>query len=283
MIDAREPGKAVGLLEEAHGVLLDVESGFELMRAYDALDKLVEAATLGDKLVALPVVPKEGPSATDARKKVKDALAALSTRTPTLQLQIKRPSKDLVRVKIDDRMLTPEQLDKPIRVNSGNRVVFVTAPGYRPLEVPQVVEKGSSRQYPVIIDMAPIPTPNDQIVRPEEPNETSTHTRLVNAGIGASSAFGLVALATGIAAGASYGGVADAYNRQGCNADCDIEVARRGPALQVLTVTATVTGVAALATGAMTWIYARSERKEPERVSYGIMPTPGGIVVHGRW
>jgi hypothetical protein len=211
------------LLEEAHGILLDAESGFELMRAYEELGKLVEAITVGEKLVALPAAPKDSPRGVEAQRKIKDSLTALATRVSTLQLQIKRPSKDLIRVKVDERTLLPEQLDKPIRVNPGNHELRVTAPGYEPLIIPKDIDKGVVQQYPVTIDMVPIPVPKDEGIHVAPPQETPAQplAPLVKVGIVVSGALGAVALVTGIAAGVSYTGFVDAYKGRGCGADCD--------------------------------------------------------------
>ncbi|MBK9260626.1 MAG: hypothetical protein IPM54_12490 [Polyangiaceae bacterium] len=277
--------KALGVLEEAHGILLSLESGYELMRAYEGVGKLVEALTLGEKLSAMPAAPKESPADADARKKVKDAVTSLSTRVPTIQLLIKQPSKDVVRVKVDERTLLPEQLDKPIRVNPGKREIRVTAPGYQPLTIPQDVEQGSAKQYPVTIEMAAVPAPKDEVIPPIAPPEEPPSPPLkplVKVGIGVSGALGAVAIVTGIGAGVSYTEFVDVYNRQGCS-DCDAEVARRGPTLQALTLTSMITGIGAVAAGTLTFLYARSDQKTAERVSWSVTPTPGGVVFHGRF
>ena len=284
LVDAHEADKAVGLLEEAHGILLDPESGFELMRAYTDVGKLVEALTLGEKLAALPVGPKESQGNVDARKKIKDAVSSLATRVPTIQLQVQRPAKDLVRVKVDERTLLPEQLDKPIRVNPGKREILVTAPGYEPLTIPQEIEQGTAKQYPVTVNMNPVATPKGEIhtTLPEEPPSPPLNP-LVKVGIGVSSALGVVAIASGIGAGVSYVGFVDAYNRRGCGANCDAEVADRRPTLQALSIIWPIAGALAIAGGTLTFVYARKDQKTSETVGWSVAPTVGGFVVHGRW
>ena len=106
---------------------------------------------------------------------------------------------------------------------------------------------------------------------------------IVKVGIGVSSTLGAVAIVTGIAAGVSYIGFVDVYNGRGCGAKCDAEVAQRGSTLQGLTLTSTITGVMAVAAGTATLIYARKSPQTPEKASWHVTPTAGGIVVHGRW
>jgi len=285
LVDAHEADKAVELLEEAHGILQNPESGYELMRAYDDVGKLNEALTLGEKLNATSVGPKETPNDATARKNIKESVTSLSTRVSTIQLQIKRPAKEIVRVKIDDRTLLPEQLDKPVRVNPGNREILVTAPGYQPLTIPQVVEKGPAKQYPLTIDMKPVEGPKNDVVIPVQPEEPPSPPMkpLTKVGIGVSSALGAIAFGTGIGAAVTYTGFVDAYNRRGCTTNCDAEVEKRGGTLQALTLTSTITGVAAIAAGTLTFLYARSDKKPETGVNLTIAPTVGGFVVHGQW
>jgi hypothetical protein len=285
LVDAHEADKAVELLEEAHAILQNPESGFELMRAYDGVGKVSEALTLGEKLNATTVGPKETPNDATARKNIKDATAALSTRVSTVQLQIKRPSKDLVRVKIDDRTLLPEQLDKPVRVNPGKREILVTAPGYQPLTIPQVIEKEPAKQYPLTIEMTAVEGPKNDVVIPVEPElpPEKPLKPLAKVGIAVSSALGAIAFGTGIGAAVSYTGFVDVYNRRGCSTNCDAEVESRGGTLQALTLTSTITGIAAIAAGTLTVVYITSDRKPQTGLELKVAPTAGGFVVHGRW
>jgi hypothetical protein len=255
------------------------------MRAYTDLGKLAEAITLGEKLQASPAGSKDSPTSAAAHQKIKESVAALTARISTIQLQIVRPTKDLVRVKVDDQTLLPEQLDKPIRVNPGNHELRVTAPGYQPLTIPKVIDKGAAQQYPVKIDMVAVPAPNETVVHqgpaPEVPSQPLAP--LVKVGIGVSGGLGVIAVVTGIAAGVSYVGFVDAYNGRACGTDCDAEVARRRPTLQGLSITSLVTGVLAVGAGTATWMYARKTSKTPEQSSWNVAPTAGGIVVYGRW
>lgn len=274
----------MGLLEEAHGILQDPESGLELMKAYAGTSKIVESLTLGEKLMALPAAPQESAKNVEARKEIKDACEALTGRISTLQLQIVRPTKDLIRVKVDERTLLPEQLDKPIRVNAGKREILATAPGYEPLTIPQVVEEGPVKQYPIKIEMKPVPKPVDTPVQPVIPQEPESPplSSTVKVGIGVSSGLALVAIGTGIGAGVSYVGFVDVYNRRGCGDNCAIEVKKQGSTLQALTFTSVISGTMALAAGAFTLISLRSDPGKSDTAVF-IAPTPGGVVVHGRW
>ena len=285
MLDAHEAEKAISVLEEAHGVLQEPDSGFELMRAYVEVGKLVEAIKLGEKLLALTATSKDPAHNAETQRKIKESLTSISGRVSTIQLQIQRPSKDLVRVKVDEETLLPEQLDKPIRVNAGKHELRVTAPGYEPLTIPKDIDKTTVQQYPVKIDMVPVAAPKDDKFHMSQPEEVPSAPLepFVKVGIGVSSALGAVAIVTGIAAGVSYIGFSDAYNGRGCGANCDAEVAKRGPTLQGLTFTSTITGVMAVAAGAATLVYARKSPKAPEGASWNVSPTTNGIVIHGRW
>jgi hypothetical protein len=285
LVDAHEADKAVELLEEAHGILQNPESGYELMRAYDEVGKLNEALTLGEKLNVSVPGPKETPNDASARKNIKESVTSLTTRMPTIQLQIKRPGKDLVRVKVDERTLLPEQLDKPIRVNPGKREILVTAPGYQPLTIPQVIEKGAAKQYPLTIDMTPVEAPKNDVVIPVVPEEPPAQPMkpLTKVGIAVSSALGAIAFGTGIGAAVTYTGFVDVYNRRGCTTNCDAEVQSRGGTLQALTLTSTITGIAAIAAGTLTFVYARSDKKPQTGINVTVAPTAGGFVVHGQW
>jgi len=285
LLDAHESDRAIGVLEEAHGVLNAPESGYELMRAYADVGKLVEAINLGEKLASLTPLSKDPAHGAETQKKIKETLTSLSARVSTIQLQIQRPSKDVIRVKIDENTLLPEQLDKPIRVNAGKHEIRVTAPGYEPLVIPKDIDKGAVQQYPVKIDMTPIAVSKDdkfQPLPPDENRETPLPT-MVKIGIGVSGGLGAIALGTGIAAGLSYVKFVDSYNRAGCGANCDAEVADRRPTLQALSVTSLVTGVLAVGAATATVVYSRQNQKTPEQASWHVSPTAGGIVIHGRW
>ncbi len=285
MLDAHEADRAVGILEEAHGVLLDPESGLELMRAYAEVGKLDEAITLGEKLAVMPASPKEPSRSAETQRKIKESLTSLSARVSTIKLEILRPSKDLVRVKVDENTLLPEQLDKPIRVNAGKHELRISAPGYEPLIIAKDIDKNTVQQYPVKIDMVPVPKPKDDTMHGVPPQEVPSPPLdpIVKVGIGVSSALGAVAIVSGIAAGVSYVGFVDAYNGRGCGAKCDAEVTQRGSTLQGLTLTSTITGVMAVAGGTATLIYARKSAQAPEQASWNVAPTAGGIVIYGRW
>jgi hypothetical protein len=278
-LQAGEPARALPLLKEAHDIMHVPTTGYDLMQAYAELDKLVDARAIGEEIQRQPKVPDEPEAFAEARTNIDKAIKVLDGLIPTITVHIQGPPRELVRVTIDGKPLTTEQIEKPYRVNRGNHRIVTTAEGYDRKEVPVPIDTPTARNYDVDVSLRLVPP-----VLPAKP--PTADPRWVAAGIATTAAFGLVSLGTSIGAAVTYESAVDAYNRKGCGSDCEKIYAQEAPRLQALSYTWTLTGVATLIIGMRTLTYARPKKvaaTAQDKVSMTIVPPMGGVFVRGEF
>jgi len=285
--------RAATLLEKAHRIMRVPPTAFDLMQAYDGLGKFVEALAIGDEMQKQPAKPNEPQPFVDARKKIDAAMDAIASRTPTLGLKISGTSLADARATIDGVPVSPEQFDKPIRVNPGTRKIRVTAQYCDPFETTQEAEAGAERHYDVDVKLVCKPPPPARPVPPQPvvpDNGALSKRNGIIAGSVVAGGFALVGV--GMAIGSKMANdravvVAsrvDCFGMRACESTYNAYYGM-SEGLAISSLFAFGIGVAL---GTTTLVYGlmgqtSSDAPAPARISLQVVPIGNGLALRGTW
>lgn len=285
-LGAKHYERAATLLEKAHRIMHVPPTAIDLMNAYALQDKLVEAWAIGEDMQKQGGKPKEPEPFVVARKKIDEAMEALASRTPTINLHILGTSIAGARTTIDGVMVTRKQLDKPIRVNPGTHKIHVTASYCDPFEKTLETEAGPERHYDVEVKLTCKPPP------PAMPDNAARSKRnWIIAGSAIASGFTLAGV--GMAIGSKITNDEAVYVASRA-ADCiDLAVCERiydarfgaskAWAISSLVAFGVAVGIAVPTIVVVARGRASAEVRAQTRVSLQVVPVGNGLALHGKW
>jgi hypothetical protein len=202
----------------------------------------------------------------------KARLDAITASIPTLAVRLAADVPEGTRVRLDGRLLAPDELDMPRELDPGRHILVAEAPGRIPREYP--VPLGTGERASILLSPGPVATRTWDTVGPaaaapsEEPSETGANGKagFRTAGL----AFGGAGLAV-VGVGAVLGGLtlakkADLQDECPDPARCTnegVELAGDGEVLGDASTAAFVTGSAALAVGVVLYLVGREDSGAP--------------------
>lgn len=293
-LDAGEPERALPLLKEAHDIMHVPTTALDLMRVYGDLNKLVEARGVGEEAERMPVLPNEPGAYREARVKIKEALEALDSQIPLLDLAISGAPIDKVRVHVEGREVPTDNIDKPIRMNPGEQPIEVTAPNCGRFVTTQKAESGLDRRYKVQVDLSchePVVSPEVEkkpVMVAPMPQPPQADKRLIGAGFASAAVFVGAGVGLSIAAKNANDRAVEAagvgcVDQAACRKTYSDQYGR-STTLTGLAIPAFVVSGGLVLTTSIYWVLNRSTSETPKtKVSAMVTPGMQGVMVQGPW
>ncbi len=199
------------------------KEGDEKFRAGDYSGAL-KAFAAADAIMGIPVDPTEN----EVQQKARDEAARLAedvgAAIPSLQVQVTGvPSGTVVTMRVDDAEVPASAQGFPRKVDPGEHVVSVSAPGYRPVKRKVAVREGQASEFAIRLEAGDEPMPDAEPAGEGE-GEGEVSDSAGGGGISPLVPIGFAVGGAGLVVGAVCGGitlarVSDLENR-GCP-DCD--------------------------------------------------------------
>ncbi len=167
----------------AHELVKVPTTGIRLGKAQEKNGKLLEARDVWLWVARFPQKPGESPAFGEARTEAAALAKAIAPRIPALVIQVQAPEGVEPVVEIDGKPVPAAALSLPRKVNPGQRVVAVSAPGFDRVEGKVSVKEGETRTVSIEMkakaggaggeatvsgsgDTLPDPPPDDGAARP---------------------------------------------------------------------------------------------------------------------
>lgn len=269
--------QAAALFEKAHAILHNPVSALDLMMAYGYLEKNVEASGIGEEIRRQTPAPDEPAAHKEARKRIAEALDALEARVSKFVLRFKEPRPAGLVITLDGKPLRLDDLEKSVRVNRGDHVIFCAAPGFAPKRITQSVLAKTAEEFAIPIEMDSTGKTRSNTATTSTDSATGNVPMVPWILFGSSAA---VALGLGIGAGAVYQGMEEAWNSPQCGQAC-LEFNDSRPALIGLSISSVAVGALSLGTLGFA-LYKTFKKPEQPTTAYFVPSTNGGSLVV-RW
>lgn len=260
--------RALPLLQEAHGILHEPPTGFDLLQAYYGLHQYAESWQVGEEVQSIPVQPDEPKEWADARAGTNAGMEDLAGHIPKIALHFQGSCSEPPTVAIDQMPLTLKQLEQPYRVNPGEHRIHVAADGCYPVPV-RTVNAAEVRVYDETFDLIPIP-PKPALER-SKPISMPTDVKVFTVAGGIMAG---VSVGTGIFAVATYLQAADAWNERGCGTNCRSQYESSASKLPGLSITSIASGV--IGAGLLGYVGYVSFAKPTSKARVGVRLVPAG-------
>jgi hypothetical protein len=215
--DAGDYRAALEAYQGADAIMQLPPTGLAVGKARARLGLLVEAVDVLQRTMRHPKQPNEAEAVAQARDAAARLDADLARRIPTLQIVVKGPAEDTpVDVRVDGAALEARVRALPRRLNPGEHVVVVTAPGYFEATEKVTLVEGERRTVEIALRAGapppPIPTPPPDAPRavpPPPPPEEPTVSPVAWVGFGIGGAGLVVGAVTGALSLSKQGSLED--------------------------------------------------------------------------
>lgn len=287
LFSAKQYERAAGLFEKAHTIMHAPTTALHLMETYAFLGKDAEAWAIGEEIQHQAAPPGESDAYKDARVKINDAMEGLATRVSTFVLRFKGSRPPGVVVTIDEKPLGLDLLDKPVRVNRGEHLIWCTAPNFAQKKITQSVLNKTAEEFVIVIDMEPLPPPPPDPPPDTQGSEASgassarapdTPSRVPWVVFGAS---GALALGLGVWAGVTYAPMAEVWNEPVYSRSRETQFDGSAAKLQGLSISSAAMGVVSVGALGFALVETFRPRKIPTHAQVAV--SSHGLSVVGVW
>lgn len=228
LMDLGDKQVAEGRLEEAlesykaaHAIMGVPTTGIEIGRTQRKLGLLVEARDTLFRVTRYPKMPGEPTPFTEARAQAVELVQQLAELVPTLRIQASGPTPEaVVEVRLDGRILPPQGLALPRRVNPGTHLVQCSSPGLPTVAQSIALREKEARVVQCVLKPPPEPPPEP----PPPRSQQAGPSPLVWIGFGVGAAGLVVGSITGILSIDKVSELEDACPDQRCTADMQSDI-----------------------------------------------------------
>jgi len=195
----RDKGDWKGALkayEAADAIMKVPTTGLEVARAQVQLGLLLEARETLGKVMKLPIKPAEPAPFTQARKNADTLNTELTTRIPSIQVNVANADPNQTQISVDGENIPPAAAQVPRKVNPGSHAVVVKVGTFeKKLEV--TVAEREAKVVPVDAKENPPAPPPPPVIEPPPKHGPSTSKILMFGGFG----LGIVGVGVGTVTG----------------------------------------------------------------------------------
>lgn len=157
-LDADDAAQALRAYQAAHGIMNVPPTGVAVVRALTRLGRLVEARDVALQVIRSPASAGESPVFARAREEAAEAARSLESRIAGLVVRVSGAS-----VSIDGVPLAEGAVGLVRKVDPGNHVVVVSAPGRKEARLEVTLAEGETRELAPelepLADAPPVPRP----------------------------------------------------------------------------------------------------------------------------